>query len=319
VEASVPEEPLAATPQQTLEWEARRRPSAVVAAVVAAVFTLVGSVGTQVLFTDAPVSGWATSLQRAAEGGALGAEPSLRTEFFEFYVDNGALILTYSALRFLGLLALGWALTYLAIATRARRPEFPRFAMYLPLVGGVLSAIAALLYDLAYRGAIEGFLDGPRTVDAADDVTTDSLLVMAQFIGLPGALGLSIGFVIVSLNAMRAGLLTRFMGVLGIIVGVLIIFPLGSPLPIVQCFWLVALAALFAGRWPSGPLAAWTSGEARPWPSSAEIRQARMREAEGRRGAGKAQAESEADPEPAAVPVGSGHPAAKKRKRKRRT
>ena len=44
---------------------------------------------------------------------------------------------------------------------------------------------------------------------------------------------------------MRVGLLTRFMGVLGIIVGVLFIVPLGSSLPIVQAFWLVALGVLF--------------------------------------------------------------------------
>ena len=42
------------------------------------------------------------------------------------------------------------------------------------------------------------------------------------------------------------------MGVLGIITGILLIFPLGSPLPIVQCFWLLALALLYAGRWPNG-------------------------------------------------------------------
>ena len=51
---------------------------------------------------------------------------------------------------------------------------------------------------------------------------------------------------------MRVGLLTRFMGVLGIIVGVLFIIPLGSSLPIVQAFWLCALGALFLGRWPRG-------------------------------------------------------------------
>ena len=73
---------------------------------------------------------------------------------------------------------------------------------------------------------------------------------------------------------MRVGLLTRFMGVLGIICGALIVLPILSPLPIVQTFWLGAMALLLAGRWPSGLPPAWTTGEAMPWPSSAEVREA---------------------------------------------
>ena len=46
---------------------------------------------------------------------------------------------------------------------------------------------------------------------------------------------------LICLNAMRVGLLTRFMGVLGIITGALQILPLGGPLPVVQCFWLLML------------------------------------------------------------------------------
>ena len=49
---------------------------------------------------------------------------------------------------------------------------------------------------------------------------------------------------------MRVGLLTRFMGILGVIVGVLFVIPLGSQLPIVQCFWLIAVGLLILGRWP---------------------------------------------------------------------
>ena len=79
----------------------------------------------------------------------------------------------------------------------------------------------------------------------------------------------------ICLNAMRIGLLTRFMGVLGIICGALIVLPLLSPLPIVQTFWLGALAALLAWRWPNGVPPAWTTGEAVPWPSQAKVRESR--------------------------------------------
>jgi hypothetical protein len=74
-----------------------------------------------------------------------------------------------------------------------------------------------------------------------------------------------------SLDAMRAGLFSRFMGIFGIIVGVLFVLPLSS-LPIVQVFWLAALGFLFLGRWPQGRGPAWDSGEAIPWPTAQERR-----------------------------------------------
>ena len=124
------------------------------------------------------------------------------------------------------------------------------------------------------------------------------------------------GWVVICLNAMRIGLLTRFMGVLGVICGALIVLPILSPLPIVQTFWLGAMAVLLAKRWPSGVPPAWTSGEATPWPSQAEAREKRRAEMQRRRGG---------DPEPAALPApetpdapGQAHAASKKKKRKRR-
>jgi hypothetical protein len=120
---------------------------------------------------------------------------------------------------------------------------------------------------------------------------------------------------VICLNAMRVGLLTRFMGVLGVICGALIVLPILSPLPIVQTFWLGAMALLLLGRWPNGVPPAWEAGEARPWPSQQEIREQR------RRGGG---ATAEPEPEPAAHAAGDGaaergpHPASRKKKRKRR-
>ena len=66
--------------------------------------------------------------------------------------------------------------------------------------------------------------------------------------------------------------------------------PILSPLPIVQTFWLGAMALLLAGRWPNGVPPAWVTGEAPPWPSQQEAREARRRGAE---------PEPEPDPEPA--------------------
>ena len=102
---------------------------------------------------------------------------------------------------------------------------------------------------------------------------------------------------------MRAGLMSRFMGVLGIIVGALYVIPLGGP-QIIQVFWIGAMGMLIADRWPGERGPAWDTGEAIPWPSGAELRAAR-------------EAEAELEPEPEPQPEPGPRPS-RKRKRKRR-
>ena len=128
----------------------------------------------------------------------------------------------------------------------------------------------------------------------------------------------------VSLNAMRCGLLTRFMGILGIIGGVLYVFPTAvHAFPFV--FWLVFLGVLIGGHWPNGVPPAWASGQAEPWPSSQEVREQREERGRSASAARGRAGEPEPEPEPApvdAVPAGAQtpapHPSSKKRKRKRR-
>jgi hypothetical protein len=227
-------------------------------------------------------------------------------------------VLASSVIVAIGYLALGWALTYLAVATRARRREFPKWLVYVPLVVASLQALATVLSAFATNVAIGDFLSGSRTVEAAQDVGTTGLGVFAQLLGLPGALGLALALVMIALNAMRVGLLTRFMGVLGIITGALQILPFGGPLPVVQCFWLLLLTLLFLGRWPNGQPLAWRTGNAEPWPSSAKVREQRQRAAAERRG----EAHEPSEPpgrEPASISGGpSPSASARKRKRKRR-
>src|SRR4051812_13503942 len=198
-----------------LAWEARQRRPAAIAAILAAVLTLAGSVYGGIVFSDVPRGGLLESLERAARPGAVAQLPSLRIPVYQFYNEHAAGVLASTVLRALGLIGLGWALTYLAVATRARRPAFPRFAQYLPIIGAILSALATLLSTVATIIAVSDFLDGPRTVANADEITQNGLLVTAQLLNLPGLLALAVGIVLTALNAMRSGLLTRFMGVLG--------------------------------------------------------------------------------------------------------
>jgi hypothetical protein len=302
--------------EDQLAWEARQRTPAAAAAAAAAVGIFAGTVWRVLLLNDRPTSGILESISRAEQPGPIGRLPSLRIPALEFYDDRATTVLLSSTITGIGYVALGWALTYLAVAVRARRREFPRFLVYVPLIGGVLQGLTTVVAAFGTDVAIRDFLDGPRTVDAANDISASGLTVFATILGLPGALLLSLALVLIGLNAMRTGLLTRFMGVLGIITGVLQILPFGGPLPVVQCFWLLMLAVLFAGQWPGGLPPAWRTGKAEPWPSSAEIREQRAKAAAARRGE-----KPEPEPQPEREPVTAGpspSASARKRKRKRR-
>jgi hypothetical protein len=298
--------------EQQLAWEARQRPRAAVAAALAAVLGLGADLWSTSVVRGAPSSGYLDALQRAAEPGRLGAATSNRTAYFQWIDDHATGLIGSNVLKAISYLALAWALTFLAAATRARRPIVAKPVVYVPIVGAVLSALAAVGTAIGYAHEVSQFLAGPHTVDRAADAGNGSLLVTAQLIGLAGGLALAVGFVFVSLNAMRAGLLTRFMGVLGCILGVLAVIPIG-PLPIIQTFWLGALAALFLGQWPKGMPPAWASGTEIPWPSQVQAAQRRKAAVEARRG-GRGTPAPAASPAPTPTPA----PARAKKKRKRR-
>src|SRR5215217_4140750 len=245
--------------EDVLRWEARQGPRAAIDAGASALLVIGSGVATALLFSDAPVTGLVDSLARAGQGGGVGDLPSLRTPYYEFYDDRAGPVLLTALARGLGFVAVAFMLTYLALAVSARSTGFRRMWAYVALAGGLLGAIATIMFTIGTSAEIGDYLDGPRTVDRAADIGDSSLLVTAQLIGIPGtqaiglaSLALGLGWVVICLNAMRVGLLTRFMGVLGVICGALIVLPILSPLPIVQTFWLGAMALLLLGRWPNG-------------------------------------------------------------------
>lgn len=291
--------------EQQLAWEARQRPRAGIAAIASALLTVGGYVWWAATLRDGPRAGFLESLGNVQAEGPIGERTSIQTEGLEFFVDRAVGQIGSGLMRGLGMLALAWVLTFLAVATRARRPEFPRAAVYVALIGGVLLALAYVIMPTERVLAFNSFLDGPRTVDEARDLG-GSLFITGQLLGFIGLFLLAAGLMLVSLNAMRAGLLTRFLGILGVVAGVLAVLPQLMPLPIVQSFWLVAVGLVLLGRGRAGLPPAWRTGSAEPWPSGVEAAN-RRREAEERR-----QGIKREEPKPVA------HPSSKKRKRKRR-
>jgi hypothetical protein len=221
-----------------------------------------------------------------------------------------------SVLNGVGSLLVAWTLSYLYRCSAARSPDVKPYVRWIAVVGGVLAAITGVIYAIIVAVKVHQFVTtGAQTYAEANRLTGSSGLLILQLVGQAAALLLAVGVVLVSLNAMRVGLLTRFMGYLGIFAGVLVLFQI-TQIPIVQGYWLAALGYLISGRWPTGVPPAWRSGRAEPWPPSAELRSRKLA------GAGRAAPAPTPEPQPAgagaALPgrTRSGTP---KRKRKRRS
>lgn len=273
------------------EWERRRAPLAAATAVAAAILPMCGAiVGAQTL-ADQPKDSASRLLYFDAHSGEL---------------------LAYAVLLSLGALALAFPMYYLYRATRFRRPQLPRVAVGLLLTGCLLLAVVQIGSQVVLADRAADFARTDKTYEGAKAVFDLPGLQALGGGGLAAQLALAFAFVLISLNAMRAGLLTRFMGFLGVIVGVLFVLPLAPGPPVVQSFWLLALAALLLGRWPSGVPRAWEEAREVPWPTRQEMVEQAQREREG---------EPAATPEPATAagpaPARSSS-ASRKRKRKKR-
>lgn len=302
----------------TIEAERAERPRGGLAALLGALLTFGGAIVTQVVvLNDFPRVGVLQAVEPALNGRAE-ATIDPRAVGLEYLDDNRIGLLLAAAASALGALAIGFALLVLLRATHRRREETPKLARFVVIAGPLLIAVCAFGAQVARAIATSDFIStGDRSPAAYDDAVGGGLIVVLSAGALLGQLLLAFAFVVVSLNAMRAGLLTRFLGVLGVIVGVLFVLPIGSPIPVVQVFWLIAFGMVLLGRWPNEP-PAWASGEAVPWPTGAQIREQRAAAAEragrGRRDEPAAPAGHDDVAEPRAV----AHPSSKKKKRRRR-
>jgi hypothetical protein len=102
------------------------------------------------------------------------------------------------------------------------------------------------------------------------------VLEATEYLGLLGGLTLAAGMIVVMLGASRTGIFPRWMMYLGIFAGLLAFTPigllLGSAQQLIPAFWMVAVGLLLMGRFPGGDPPAWAAGQARPWPSRAQVR-----------------------------------------------
>jgi hypothetical protein len=279
---------------EQLAWEARAGKPVAVASFLAALMAMVSAVYLQVALSSDPDG--ADEVLRAAD-----------RESGDFVVSG--------VLRAVAVLLLIPVLLYLFRAARYRRPQLKPAAAVLLVLGAVTLAVAVILQQLELVDIADGFFPDQAAArdieDAAEDYIRDEASPVLQGLSLGGSIALAFAMIMISLNAMRAGLFSRFMGILGIFVGILLVIPLG--VQILQLFWFGALGLLFLNRWPGGRGPAWQTGEAIPWPGAAEQREEierRRAEREGVQDPPPEPEEAEEQEEP--------RPASRKRRKKRR-
>jgi hypothetical protein len=216
----------------------------------------------------------------------------------------------------LGLIALAATLGFLFTAVRARNPRVSNATWITVVVGAVLAAAGGIGYGVIITSKAHQFAThGLQTYPEANALLRGGPVAVLQYVGLIGSLLLAVAFVLVALNAMRVGLLTKFIGYVGMAAAAASLLLIGSaPALLIEVFWLISTAYLLSGRWPNGDPPAWKTGQAVPWPSSAELRE--QRQAAAKRGR-QAPAREQPRPQPVTTSSGARSPSAK-RKRKRR-
>jgi len=307
--------------RQQVERESARRGRLGVPAFAGGFLYFLSAIIVTATLSSAPTVGLVQGLAPALSGEANPAVSPRASEVK--YISHHALtLIAGSVIKSLALVALTLILLLLLDATRFRRPQTWSAARPLVLVGGIGLAVVNVAHQVVGAIQAHNFAVGHDFSNHAVEqaLTKGAVNVGSQYLDLLAALCLTAGMVAVSVNAIRVGLLTRWMGVIGIFSGILIFLPIGgATLEIVPAFWMLGMGILYLGRWPNGDPPAWAAGEARPWPTQAERRAEREEQSPGERPAkGKPALASGPDVAPEPEPAVSAGGSSRKRRRKRR-
>jgi hypothetical protein len=190
----------------------------------------------------------------------------LTTERYRAIDAAGAEQFAAVATMGIAFLLLGFALLYLFRATLARNERIGGAMIGFAFIGPVLLAAQGIGAVIAERQVASEFVAeaaaGGAVYTLLDDLIGDSTgLDIARSLLFPAILGLLVAMIYFPLQAMRVGLLTRFLGTLGMAFGVTLIFiPPVALLTIL--LWFVWLGFLFLDRTPGPRPPAWETGTA---------------------------------------------------------
>ncbi len=274
-----------ATKAKQIEWESRRRAKLGVPTLAAAVVYLISEIIGGEALHGVPDAGVIQGLGPALNGVAVPATSPRAGEVI-FISHHAFGLVAGGALAAIAVTLATFAVVFLYDAARFRRPQTLPAGRPLAMFGGFAVAGVSLAGQIVNAVATHNFATSLNHSNAAVDsaLTTGTARVIIEYAALVAGLAFAIGVVVASLNAMRTGLVHKLLGYMGMIAAVLFVLPLGQTLSLISTLWLAGLGLLYLGRWPNGDPEAWAAGEARPWPSGAAMRQARIDQAQATRG-----------------------------------
>ncbi|MDX6684232.1 MAG: hypothetical protein QOF86_360 [Baekduia sp.] len=164
-----------------------------------------------------------------------------------------------AGLRCAGLLLTIVVGVYLYSMVRTRNPSVSRRLLWVAVASPVLVAAATIFGFFALRDVADAFVSsGPRSSDRARELANNSgTLKTAGAFDLLSRVAFGFWVGLASLQAMRVGLLTRFLGYWGAGAGgALVLLPVGDAMFI---GWLASIGILSLGYWPGGRPPAWQS------------------------------------------------------------
>jgi hypothetical protein len=264
--------------RQQVATELEHRKRLAVPAFAGGVLYLLSSIIISSTLNGAPTVGVLQGLGPALEGQGNPAF-SPRADEVRFISHHALPLIAGSLLASVAIGALVLVLLLLFDATRFRRAETWAYARPLILYGGIAVAVVSVGHQVVSAIETHNFAVGSDHSSHAVDLalTKGTANMVVEYVDLLAGLALAAGMITVSMGAQRVGLLPRWMGILGIITGLLIFLPIGgAQLQIIPAFWMVMMGILLIGRWPNADPPAWEAGESRPWPTAAEQRAARQ-------------------------------------------
>jgi hypothetical protein len=266
--------PSAGEIRQQVAHESERRSALAVPAFAGGFLYLLGAIVISNTLDGAPTVGLLQGLGPALSGVANPAV-SPRTPEVKFISHHALTLIAGSTLAAISIVALTLVLLLLLDATRFRRPQTWSAAHPLVLYGGIAFAVVAIGHQVVNSIETHNFVVGSNHTNRAVEkaLTSGAANTLVDYVDLLAGLALAAGVIGTMINALRVGLIPRWMSVVGIFTGLLIFFPIGgSEFQVVPAFWMVMMGVLYFGRWRNGDPPAWAAGEARPWPPQGQMR-----------------------------------------------
>jgi len=242
--------PSASEIKEQVARETERRTRLAVPAFAGGILYLLSGITTTATLNGAPTVGLLQGLAPALAGEANPAK-SPRAQEVEFISHHSYPLIAGSVMASLAIAALTLVLLVLVDAARFRRPTMWAAARPMILAGGIALVIVSIGHQVVAAIETHNFATGNDFSNHAVDnaLTKSTPNVVTAYLSLLAGLAVAVGMIVIVVNAMRAGLVTRWMGVLGIFTGILLFLPIGgATLQVVPAFWLVAMGILYIGN-----------------------------------------------------------------------